>query len=43
LNRAPDVTELRASEIARRRTEERAETFFPLQATTTAADSKRDA
>jgi hypothetical protein len=31
------VTELRASETARRRTEEeRAETFFPLQATTTA-------
>ena len=30
---------LRASEIARRRTEkERAEAFFPLRATTTAAD-----
>jgi hypothetical protein len=44
LNRAPDVTELRASQTARRRTEEeRAETFFPLQATTTAADSRRDA
>jgi hypothetical protein len=36
--------QLQASEIARRRTEEeRAEAFFPLQATTTAADSKRDA
>jgi hypothetical protein len=36
--------ELRASEIARRRTEEkRAEAFFPLRATTTAADPKRDA
>src|SRR5215211_2965191 len=36
--------ELRASGIARRRTEEeRAEAFFPLRATTTAADSKRDA
>jgi hypothetical protein len=35
---------LRASGIARRRTEEkRAEVFFPLRATTTAADSKRDA
>jgi uncharacterized membrane protein len=35
---------LRASEIARRRTEEEgAEAFFPLRATTTAADSKRDA
>jgi hypothetical protein len=34
---------LRASEIARRRTEEeRAEVFF-LRVTTTAADSKRDA
>jgi hypothetical protein len=34
----------RASEIARRRTEEeRAEAFFPLRATTTAADSKSDA
>ncbi len=34
----------RASGIARRRTEEeRAEAFFPLRATTTAADSKRDA
>jgi hypothetical protein len=32
-------TQLRASEIARRRTEEkRAEAFFPLRATTTAAD-----
>jgi hydroxyacylglutathione hydrolase len=37
-------TELRASGIARRRTEEeRAEAFFPLRATTTAAGSKRDA
>jgi len=37
-------TELRASGIARRRTEEeRAEAFFPLRATTTAADPKRDA
>jgi DNA polymerase-3 subunit epsilon len=36
--------ELRASEIARSRTEEkRAEAFFPLRATTTAADPKRDA
>ena len=36
--------ELRASGIARRRTEEEgAEAFFPLRATTTAADSKRDA
>jgi hypothetical protein len=36
--------ELRASEIARRRTEEkRAEAFFPLRETTTAADPKRDA
>src|SRR5215207_11276842 len=35
---------LRASGIARRRTEqERAEVFFPLRATTTAADPKRDA
>jgi hypothetical protein len=35
---------LRASGIARRRTEkERAEAFFPLGATTTAADSLRDA
>jgi hypothetical protein len=35
---------LRASEIARRRTEkERAEVFFPLRATTTAADPPRDA
>jgi hypothetical protein len=35
---------LRASGIARRRTEEeRAEAFFPLRATTTAADSTRDA
>jgi S-adenosylmethionine:tRNA ribosyltransferase-isomerase len=35
--------ELRASEIARRRTEEeRAEAFFPLRATTTTADSPRD-
>jgi hypothetical protein len=34
----------RASGIARRRTEEeRAEGFFPLRATTTAADSTRDA
>jgi len=31
-------TQLRASEIARRRTEEGAEAFFPLRATTTAAD-----
>jgi hypothetical protein len=39
-NRTPDVTALRASEIARRRTEEeRAEAFFPLRARTTAADS----
>jgi S-adenosylmethionine:tRNA ribosyltransferase-isomerase len=36
--------ELRASGIARRRTEEeRAEAFFPLRATTTAADPPRDA
>jgi Protein of unknown function (DUF664) len=36
--------QLRASGIARRRTEEkRVEAFFPLRATTTAADSKRDA
>jgi hypothetical protein len=36
--------ELRESEIARRRTEEkRAEAFFPLRATTTSADPKRDA
>jgi S-adenosylmethionine:tRNA ribosyltransferase-isomerase len=36
--------ELRASGIARRRAEEEgAEAFFPLRATTTAADSKRDA
>jgi S-adenosylmethionine:tRNA ribosyltransferase-isomerase len=36
--------ELRASGIARRRTEEEgAEAFFPLRATTTAADSARDA
>jgi hypothetical protein len=35
---------LQASGIALRRTEEeRAEAFFPLRATTTAADSKRDA
>jgi DNA-binding response OmpR family regulator len=35
--------QLRASGIARRRTEEdRAEAFFPPRATTTAADSKRD-
>jgi hypothetical protein len=35
---------LRASVIARRRTEEeQAEAFLPLRATTTAADSKRDA
>jgi hypothetical protein len=35
---------LRASGIARRRTEEkRAEALFPLRATTTAADSTRDA
>jgi hypothetical protein len=35
---------LRASGIARRRTEEeRAEAFFPLRATTAAADSTRDA
>jgi hypothetical protein len=40
----PQKVQLRASEIARRRTErERAEAFFPLRATTTAADSKRDA
>ena len=37
-------TELRASEIARRRTEEeRAGALFPPRATTTAADPKRDA
>jgi hypothetical protein len=37
-------SELRASGIARRRTEEeRAEAPFPLRATTTAADPKRDA
>ena len=36
--------QLRASGIAHRRTEEeRAEAFFPLRATTTAADRKRDA
>jgi DNA polymerase-3 subunit epsilon len=36
--------QLRASGIARRRTEEeRAEAFFPLRETTTAADPKRDA
>ena len=36
--------QLRASEIARRRTEEDgAEAFFPLRGTTTAAGSKRDA
>jgi S-adenosylmethionine:tRNA ribosyltransferase-isomerase len=36
--------ELRASEIARRRTEEeRAEAFFPRRETTTAVDSERDA
>jgi hypothetical protein len=36
--------QLRASGIARRRTEEeRAEAFFPLRATTTAADPQRDA
>jgi hypothetical protein len=36
--------ELRASGIARRRTEEkRAEAFFPPGVTTTAVDSKRDA
>ncbi|HEX3205894.1 MAG TPA: methyltransferase domain-containing protein, partial [Propionibacteriaceae bacterium] len=35
--------ELRASGLARRRTEEeRAEAFFPLRATTTAAGSERD-
>jgi hypothetical protein len=35
---------LRASGIARRRTEEeRVEAFFPLRATTTAAGSERDA
>jgi hypothetical protein len=41
----PDLDlKLRASEIARRRTEEeRAEAVFPLRATTTAADSPRDA
>ena len=50
IQEGPDLSErtvddpLRASEIARRRTEEeRAEAFFPLRATTTAADSKRDA
>jgi len=38
------VITLRASGIARRRTEEeRAEAFFPLRATTTAAGSERDA
>src|SRR4029453_7365524 len=37
-------SELRASEIAHRRTEEkRAEAFSPLRATTTAADPRRDA
>jgi DNA polymerase III subunit epsilon len=40
----PGPTELRASGIARRRTEEdRAEALFPLRETTTAADPKRDA
>jgi hypothetical protein len=39
-----DLSKLRASEIVRRRTEEkRAEAFFPLRAPTTAADPKRDA
>src|SRR4029453_2880723 len=42
--RAQPETQLRASGIARRRTEkELAEASFPLRATTTAADSKRDA
>jgi hypothetical protein len=42
--REQPINQLRASAIARRRTEEeRAEAFFPLRATTTAADPKRDA
>ncbi len=41
---APLPKLLRASDIALRRAEEEgAEAFFPLRATTTAADSKRDA
>jgi hypothetical protein len=44
MRRDLDLSKLGASEIARRRTEEeRAEAFFPLRATTTAADPKRDA
>ena len=40
----PQIKWLRASGIARRRTEkERAEALFPLRATTTAAGSSRDA
>jgi hypothetical protein len=44
MRRDLDLSKLGASEIARRCTEEeRAEAFFPLRATTTAADPKRDA
>jgi hypothetical protein len=43
IGKSSTETQLRASVIARRRTEEeRAEAFYPLGATTTAADPKRD-